>query len=79
LSSALLKSSTALVTSWVAVNGNDGGRPSVASASPYCTQGTGEGCGNLSEGNAYIQSLQEKSAANKDKYARVRKTLNMIL
>ena len=45
---------------------------SPAQASQYCASGVGDGCDSLSEGNALIKSLQEKSAANKDKYAKVR-------
>jgi hypothetical protein len=37
-----------------------------------CASGVGEGCEDRSEGNAYIVSLQEKSAVNKDMYAQVR-------
>jgi hypothetical protein len=37
-----------------------------------CASGVGEGCGDRSDGNDYIRSLQEKSAVNKDKYERVR-------
>jgi len=42
----------------------------VVSSKP-CVSGVGEGCAELSEGNAYIQSLQAKSAENKEKNARV--------
>lgn len=41
-------------------------------SSKYCASGVGEGCGDLSEGNELIRSLQEKSAANKEKNAQVR-------
>jgi hypothetical protein len=37
-----------------------------------CASGVGEGCGDRSDGNDYIRSLQEKSAVNKDMYERVR-------
>jgi hypothetical protein len=37
-----------------------------------CASGVGEGCGDRSDGNEYIRSLQEKSAVNKDMYMRVR-------
>ncbi|GAX10085.1 hypothetical protein FisN_2Lh354 [Fistulifera solaris] len=48
----------------------------VASSSPaeavisskYCSAGVGEGCGDLSEGNELIRSLQEKSAMNRERY-----------
>jgi hypothetical protein len=46
-------------------------RPQAAHASKYCASGIGDGCDDLSEGNALIKSLQEKSAANKEKYAKV--------
>lgn len=46
------------------------GRP--AQASQYCASGVGEGCADLSEGNDLIRSLQEKSAANREKNERVR-------
>lgn len=36
-----------------------------------CSGGLGEGCVNLSEGNDFIRSLQEKSAQNRDVYAKV--------
>jgi hypothetical protein len=44
----------------------------IASTSKYCASGVGEGCADLSEGNGLIKTLQEKSAVNKDVYARVR-------
>lgn len=37
-----------------------------------CASGVGEGCVDRSDGNAYIKSLQEKSAVTKDMYAQVR-------
>lgn len=37
-----------------------------------CASGVGEGCGDRSDGNDYIRSLQEKSAVNKDMYEKVR-------
>jgi hypothetical protein len=40
--------------------------------SGVCASGVGEGCGDRSDGNEYIRSLQEKSAVNKDMYERVR-------
>jgi hypothetical protein len=36
-----------------------------------CASGVGVGCGDRSEGNDYIRSLQEKSAVNKDMYEKV--------
>ena len=36
-----------------------------------CANGEGEGCDNLAEGNAYIQSLQKKSMENKEENQRV--------
>lgn len=39
--------------------------------SKYCASGVGEGCEDLSEGNELIKSLQEKSAANKERHERV--------
>ena len=48
------------------------GAPRMADASTYCTQGIGEGCADLAEGNALIQALQEKSAANKERNEKVR-------
>jgi len=41
-------------------------------SSKYCASGVGEGCADLSEGNALIKSLQEKSAANKEMNMQVR-------
>ena len=38
-------------------------------SSKYCASGRGEGCSELSEGNDFIRSLQEKSAAKADIYA----------
>eukprot|EP00522_Entomoneis_paludosa_P015522 CAMPEP_0172445356 /NCGR_PEP_ID=MMETSP1065-20121228/5189_1 /TAXON_ID=265537 /ORGANISM="Amphiprora paludosa, Strain CCMP125" /LENGTH=178 /DNA_ID=CAMNT_0013196159 /DNA_START=40 /DNA_END=576 /DNA_ORIENTATION=+ len=35
-----------------------------------CASGVGEGCADLSEGNAYIQALQEQSAANRERNER---------
>lgn len=46
--------------------------PSVAQAAPYCASGVGDACDELSEGNELIRSLQEKSAANREKNMRVR-------
>lgn len=51
----------------------------VASSSPaeavisskYCSAGVGAGCGDLSEGNELIRSLQEKSAINRERYQQV--------
>jgi hypothetical protein len=43
-----------------------------AQANQYCASGVGEGCADLSEGNDLIRSLQEKSAANREKNERVR-------
>ena len=47
--------------------------PSQAQAvlsSKYCASGVGEGCNDLAEGNEFIKSLQEKSAANREANAR---------
>lgn len=44
-----------------------------------CSGGVGEGCLSLSEGNDYIRSLQDKSAKNRDLYAKVCFFLNMFL
>jgi hypothetical protein len=41
-------------------------------SSKGCASGVGEGCADLAEDNAFIKSLQEKSAANRETYARVR-------
>ena len=41
----------------------------------YCASGVGEGCADLSEGNDLIKTLQEKSAANREKNMQVRKGL----
>ena len=46
--------------------------PSMAYASPYCAAGVGENCKDLSEGNAFIQALQQKSAESKDANLKVR-------
>lgn len=40
-------------------------------SSKYCASGTGDGCADLAEGNEFIKSLQQKSAANKDKNEKV--------
>jgi hypothetical protein len=40
-------------------------------SSKYCASGVGDGCDDLSEGNAFIKQLQETSAKNKDRYAKV--------
>lgn len=45
-------------------------------SSKYCASGVGEGCQDLSDGNELIKSLQEKSAANKEKNEQVR--LNVL-
>lgn len=42
-------------------------------SSKYCSSGVGEGCQDLNEGNELIQSLQEKSAVNRERYQQVRK------
>jgi len=42
-------------------------------SSKYCASGIGDGCQDLSEGNDFIKSLQEKSAANKEKNTQVPK------
>ena len=36
-----------------------------------CAGGSGQGCSDLSEGNNFIRSLQEKSAEKRDFYAKV--------
>ena len=36
-------------------------------SSKYCAYGSGEGCEDLAEGNEFIQQLQARSAANKEK------------
>jgi len=41
-------------------------------SSKACTAGTGEGCDDMSSGNEFIRSLQEKSAANREKNQKVR-------
>lgn len=43
-------------------------------SSGFCAQGVGEGCEDRSEGNSFIKSLQEKSAANRE--ANTREALN---
>lgn len=43
-------------------------------SSGFCAQGVGEGCDDRSEGNEFIKSLQEKSAANRE--ANTREALN---
>ena len=35
-------------------------------SSGFCAQGMGEGCEDRAEGNEFIKSLQEKSAANRE-------------
>jgi hypothetical protein len=40
-------------------------------SSKACASGKGEGCDDLAEGNDFIRSLQQKSAANADIYAKV--------
>lgn len=42
-------------------------------SSKYCASGKGEGCNDLAEGNEFIRSLQEKSAAKAETYAAVSK------
>jgi len=37
-----------------------------------CASGEGEGCADLSEGNEFIRSLQQKSAVKREFYAKVR-------
>jgi hypothetical protein len=44
----------------------------IANASPYCSAGVGDNCQDLSEGNAYIKALQEKSAENKEANLKVK-------
>ena len=43
-------------------------------SSKYCAGGVGEGCEERAEGNEFIKSLQEKSAANRE--ANSREALN---
>jgi len=43
-------------------------------SSGFCAQGVGEGCEDRSEGNEFIKSLQEKSAANRE--ANTKEALN---
>jgi hypothetical protein len=43
-------------------------------SSGFCAQGVGEGCEDRSEGNEFMKSLQEKSAANRE--ANTREALN---
>ena len=40
-----------------------------------CASGQGSGCEDLAEGNEFIKSLQQKSAANAEMYARVSSAL----
>ena len=53
-------------------NADDAATTTAVLSSKYCASGVGEGCNDLSEGNDLIRSLQEKSAMNREKYARVR-------
>ena len=39
-------------------------------SSKQCVSGQGEGCEDLAEGSEFIKSLQKKSAANADQYAK---------
>jgi len=47
-------------------------------SSKYCAAGVGDGCADLAEDNQLIRTLQERSATNKEKYARVR-TYNLSI
>lgn len=44
-------------------------------SSKFCAYGTGDGCEDLAEGNAFIKELQAKSAANKETIILVRRRL----
>ena len=44
-----------------------------------CASGQGDGCDDLAEGNEYIKSLQQKSAANAEMYARVRASHDWLM
>ena len=48
---------------------------SSANANPYCAAGVGEDCEDLSEGNEFIKSLQEKSAANREANLKVSRVI----
>lgn len=50
---------------------------SAANANPYCAAGVGEDCEDLSEGNEFIKSLQEKSAANREANLKVSQSLRL--
>lgn len=62
----LFKSAFALATMTTSVP------QSQAAPGSYCASGVGEGCAALSEGNDFIRSLQEKSAANRERNEKVR-------
>ena len=47
--------------------------PSTALASPYCAQGVGDGCDALADDNDFVRTLQERSAANRERYSKVRR------
>ena len=48
-------------------------------SSKYCASGVGEGCSDLSEGNEFIRSLQEKSAVNRERNEKAsRKLLSKV-
>lgn len=55
------------------ISGENGANAVISSK--YCASGKGEGCNDLADGNEFIRSLQEKSAANAEVYARVRRVL----
>eukprot|EP00523_Entomoneis_sp_CCMP467_P016115 CAMPEP_0168776422 /NCGR_PEP_ID=MMETSP0725-20121227/6029_1 /TAXON_ID=265536 /ORGANISM="Amphiprora sp., Strain CCMP467" /LENGTH=179 /DNA_ID=CAMNT_0008826101 /DNA_START=81 /DNA_END=620 /DNA_ORIENTATION=- len=61
---ASVVATTTIVTTTTALLPNEA--QAVASAGP-CASGVGSGCADLAEGNALIQALQEKSAANKER------------
>ncbi|KAL7573456.1 hypothetical protein ACA910_013771 [Epithemia clementina (nom. ined.)] len=44
--------------------------PPAHASTQYCISGVGQACADLAEGNALIQALQEKSAANKEQHER---------
>jgi hypothetical protein len=64
--------SIAVAAGMMPANADDATTTTAVLSSKYCASGVGEGCNDLSEGNDLIRSLQEKSAMNREKYARVR-------
>lgn len=59
-------------------SGGDNKRSGVIS-SKFCASGVGEGCGEAAGDNEYIRMLQEKSAANREKYAQVSLLVFLLL